>query len=342
MSNNLPSTLFYGIKSQTNFTNMQNNQLLTRFSEITGAQFTCPIMNGAGIVKDDETLNPFLSLDLSNQIVLAGSYTPARNAGNSGDVYYQAIGENAHPSNVDLNKLGLPNPGKAVFEGMLHRNKAAAINNGKFLGISVTGLGTDSIDEIGHMLKFAIRNRVVFIEVNGSCPNVVSDSKQKPIICYNLRLLESLLQTIATERNVPSPPFVISLKVSPYLDVVFQSEVSSLINQYHTAIDAITTTNTIPNARRYKNNAPVIGTDGYGGASGPGIFPIAVGQVAKWRELLDDKIRIIGVGGISSGADVHEMMLAGADMVQIVSQYLRTGDVGIYNQIYADYLDIVE
>lgn len=316
---------------------MISNPLLTKLSAILNTTVTCPIMNGAGIIKNDEHLLPFLTPHLENHIVLTGSYTPAQNQGNSGDVYFRAIGEDVHPSNVDLNKLGLPNPGKAVLEGLLNRNATKAKESNKCIGVSITGLGTDSIGEIEHMLKFAIRSHIPFIEVNGSCPNVVSGSTQKPIICYNLHLLETLLKSITVARGVAAPPFMVSLKVSPYLDVVFQGEVAALLKQYHTAVDAITTTNTIPNARRYKNDTPVIGTDGFGGASGPGIFPIAVGQVAKWRELLPEDIRIIGVGGISSGKDVHEMMLAGADMVQIVSGYLRTNDVGIYNTIYADY-----
>jgi dihydroorotate dehydrogenase (NAD+) catalytic subunit len=52
-----------------------------------------------------------------------------------------------------------------------------------------------------------------------------------------------------------------------------------------------------------------------GGYSGPGIFPIAVRMVYQVYEAV--KIPIMGMGGISSAADVLEMMMAGATAVQV-------------------------
>ena len=52
-----------------------------------------------------------------------------------------------------------------------------------------------------------------------------------------------------------------------------------------------------------------------GGMSGPAVLPVAVRMVYQVRRAVD--VPIIGMGGIRSGRDVVEMMLAGADAVAI-------------------------
>ena len=52
-----------------------------------------------------------------------------------------------------------------------------------------------------------------------------------------------------------------------------------------------------------------------GGMSGPAVFPIAVRMVYQVRQAVD--VPIIGMGGIRTGRDIVEMMLAGADAIAI-------------------------
>ena len=54
----------------------------------------------------------------------------------------------------------------------------------------------------------------------------------------------------------------------------------------------------------------------YGGYSGPGIFPIALRMVNQVRKACPDT-PIIGCGGISSAEDVIEMLMSGANAVEI-------------------------
>jgi dihydroorotate dehydrogenase (NAD+) catalytic subunit len=63
-----------------------------------------------------------------------------------------------------------------------------------------------------------------------------------------------------------------------------------------------------------KTMRPVLGNKS-GGLSGPAIHPVAVKSVYDLYEALS--IPIIGVGGIESGEDLVEIMLAGASAVQI-------------------------
>ena len=52
-----------------------------------------------------------------------------------------------------------------------------------------------------------------------------------------------------------------------------------------------------------------------GGMSGPAVFPIAVRMV--WQTANAVKIPVIGMGGVSTGKDAIEMMMAGASAVQV-------------------------
>ena len=64
-----------------------------------------------------------------------------------------------------------------------------------------------------------------------------------------------------------------------------------------------------------RTGKPTLGNGG-GGLSGAAIHPIAVRAVHDVRVALPT-VDIVGVGGISSGADALEMMMAGANAVQV-------------------------
>ena len=63
----------------------------------------------------------------------------------------------------------------------------------------------------------------------------------------------------------------------------------------------------------------------FGGLSGDYIKPIALANVRAFYELLKDKVSIFGVGGIKTGIDVFEFLLAGADAVQIATTFEKEG-----------------
>jgi len=73
---------------------------------------------------------------------------------------------------------------------------------------------------------------------------------------------------------------------------------------------------------------PVLGNR-YGGLSGPAVFPIAVRCVYELYEAV--RIPIIGCGGVTSADNVIEMMMAGAQAVEIGSAI--HGDVNVFETI---------
>ena len=85
--------------------------------------------------------------------------------------------------------------------------------------------------------------------------------------------------------------------------------------------DAISVVNTIPGLLiDVERRRPALGF-GTGGVSGPAILP--VGILATWRVRKAVKVPILGVGGVASGSDALQYIVAGASLVGIGTAALR-------------------
>ncbi|MGI9196538.1 MAG: hypothetical protein ACR2KE_03660, partial [Candidatus Nanopelagicales bacterium] len=144
------------------------------------------------------------------------------------------------------------------------------------------------------------------IEVNISCPNV-SDRGQ----VFACRA-DSAAGVIASVRRSTDPSIPVFAKLSPDVTDIVTIAVAceragadglSLIN---TTLGMVIDTDTMRPA--------LAGVTG--GLSGPAIRPIAVRCVWQVREALPD-IPILGMGGIRSGRDALEFILAGANAVSV-------------------------
>ena len=83
--------------------------------------------------------------------------------------------------------------------------------------------------------------------------------------------------------------------------------------------DALTVMNTMPAmAIDIRRRRPVLATS-FGGLSGPAIKPIALRMVHQVHRALPD-VPLSGIGGITTGEDVAEFLLAGATTVQVGTQ----------------------
>ena len=85
-------------------------------------------------------------------------------------------------------------------------------------------------------------------------------------------------------------------------------------------VNYVASINTIGNAFAVDLAAemPVISSKGgFAGLSGKAVKYTALANVRKMRELLDESIDVVGVGGIESGEDAFEMILCGASAVQV-------------------------
>jgi len=155
------------------------------------------------------------------------------------------------------------------------------------------------------------------IEANLSCPNLPGH----PIIAYDVDALARLLREARAVCHRP-----LGVKLPPYFDRVHQERVAALLRE--TGIDFITVINSVPNALviDLEHERPLIHPKGgFGGLGGAFVKPIALANVRAFYELLDGAIPIIGVGGVYTGRDIAEFLLAGASAVQVGTAYRQEG-----------------
>ena len=106
----------------------------------------------------------------------------------------------------------------------------------------------------------------------------------------------------------------------PYLDGPHFEKAAEVLNKYKGMVNYVASINTIGNAFAVDIAAemPVISSKGgFAGLSGKAVKYTALANVRKMRELLDESIDVVGVGGIESGEDAFEMILCGASAVQV-------------------------
>lgn len=186
----------------------------------------------------------------------------------------------------------------------------------------------DNMEMLERIAKAPTRTRIASIELNVACPNVIG----KPIIGYDTDQMKDILKKVSGvyqkhSKKSPLPP--LGVKLPPYLDFSHFQAAAAVLNQHAGgAVKYVVCINTIGNALAIdaRSNAPCISSnDGYAGMSGPAIKYVALANVRKFRQLLDGSIDVVGAGGIATGQDAYEMLLAGATACQVATCHWKEG-----------------
>lgn len=198
-----------------------------------------------------------------------------------------------------LNAVGLQNPGieKVISEEL---PKLAQC----FHKPVIANISGFSADEYAYCCEQIDQQpQVGLIEVNISCPNVHDGGMSFGTTP------ESAANITRIVKSVTSKP--VYMKLSPNV-----SDIAAIATACEQAgADGISLINTLMGMRiDLKRRKPILANT-TGGLSGSAIFPVALRMV--WQVYEAVSIPIIGMGGVSSAADVLEMMLAGATAVQI-------------------------
>ncbi len=141
------------------------------------------------------------------------------------------------------------------------------------------------------------------IELNISCPNVKQGGAAFGTSC------ETAAEVTRQVRKAISKPLIV--KLSP--NVTSIADIARSVED--AGADAVSLINTLLGMRIDINTGRPILRNNVGGMSGPAVFPIAVRMV--WQVASAVKIPVIGMGGVSSGRDAIELMMAGASAVQV-------------------------
>ena len=144
---------------------------------------------------------------------------------------------------------------------------------------------------------------VAALEVNVSCPNVKCGGLQYGVVPE--------LAAEVTEAAKKSASVPVMVKLSPNV-----TDITAIAKAVEAAgADAVSLINTVRGMRiDVKTRRPVLKMN-TGGLSGPAVLPIAVRMV--WEVSNAVRIPVMGMGGISTGEDAAQMMLAGASAVAV-------------------------
>lgn len=259
-------------------------------AQVLGLDFPSPILLASGILGET-----------------AGSLNRVQAAG-AGGVVTKSIGlmpQAGHPMpNVIeeagglLNAMGLPNPGIDHFVKELeHVERQVPIIGSIF--------GGNAMDFSALAKSMAEEGKVDALELNVSCPHA---DQHGSVVCQDEGLLYDVVH--ATKKAVTIP---IIVKLPPNsLDIARLAELC-----VKAGADAITAVNTLSAmAIDINTGKPILGYK-TGGLSGPPLKPVGLAAVYRIKQRV--KVPIIGVGGISTGRDILEYIMVGADLVQIGS-----------------------
>jgi dihydroorotate dehydrogenase (NAD+) catalytic subunit len=249
-----------------------------------------PVMTASGTAGHGCELSGFLDLGSLGAVVVK-SLSAEPWAGNPPLRVHQT------PSGM-INSVGLQGPGVRAW---VDDDLPGVIATGARVVASIWGRSVDDYARAADLLADAPAE-VVAVEVNLSCPNISGHG-------IFAQSADDSAAVLAATEAVGRPRWA---KLTPMVtDLV--AVASAVVDA---GAEALTLTNTVPGmVIDPATRRPVLGGGG-GGLSGPAIHAVAVRAVHDCRAALPD-VAIVGVGGIARGVDAVEMMMAGADAVQV-------------------------
>lgn len=258
--------------------------------EIGKLKLKNPIMTASGTFGYGEEFADFIDLNRLGGIIVKGT-TLHHREGNP----YPRMAET--PSGM-LNAVGLQNKGVDYFiEHIYPRIKDLDTR------VIVNASGSCIDDYVAVCEKLSPLDKVAAVEINISCPNVKQGGMGFGTTCSGAESVTSAVRKAYDGTMI--------VKLTP--NVTDITEIARAVEA--AGADAVSLTNTfLGMAIDVEKRKPMLSTI-TGGLSGPCIRPIAVRMV--WQVANAVKVPVVGLGGIASGRDAIEFLLAGATAVQI-------------------------
>jgi dihydroorotate dehydrogenase (NAD+) catalytic subunit len=263
---------------------------VTLRTRIGSVELPNPVMTASGTAGHGAELARSFDLEALGAVVVK-SLSAEPWAGNPAPRVHQT------PAGM-LNSVGLQNPG---VEAWLEHELPELSATGARVVASVWGFTVEAYEKAAAMLAGAAG--LVALEVNVSCPNV---EDRRRMFAHSASATAEVVEASAAA-GLPR-----WAKLSPNVTDLTEIAGAAL----GAGAEAVTLINTLmgmaidPASRR-----PRLGAGG-GGLSGSAIHPVAVRAVHDVHAAFPDA-PIVGVGGVASGEDAVELLLAGARAVQV-------------------------
>ncbi len=257
--------------------------------EICGVKFKNPVIGASGTVGFGREFNELYDIASIGGISTKGMTLEPR-LGNP-------VPRIAEGTSVILNAVGLQNPG---VEHFINYDLPFLKEKGVVVIANVAG---KTLEDYGLICK-KLDGLADMIELNISCPNVKACG-----MAFGIKPQSIEDVTKVSKSSLKTTPLIV--KLSPNVESI---PVNAQAAERGGA-DCISLVNTFTGmAVDLEKRRPVIANN-TGGVSGAGIKPIAVRMVYEASHSV--KIPVIGMGGIMTGEDAVEFMMAGAKAVQV-------------------------
>lgn len=219
-----------------------------------------------------------------------------------------------------LNAVGLPDAGleKAKEEIATYLSWAETEEGRSFNAPLIANIVADTADHFAETAEAIAELNPAMIEVNISCPNV-EDEFGKPFACDR----DQAAHVTEEAKRRTGGKIPIFVKLSPNVSNIV--EIAKAIEA--AGADGLTTFNTFgPGMCIDIETAQPILANKVGGLSGPAVKPLVVKMIYDLYKAV--KIPMIGTGGVMTGRDALELMMAGATLVGVGSGvYYRGAEI---------------
>ena len=278
-----------------------------------------PIGIAAGFDKNAEVYNSLFQLGFG--FVEVGTITPEPQFGNPKPRVFRLEEDEAL-----INRLGFNNIGSKKVTLNIKNNSPKGI-----LGVNI-GPNKDTKNRIDDYLKCfrALNNLGDYITINISSPNTENLRS-----FHNPKELEELLNVLNEEKNKLGSSTSIAVKIAPDIEVKDLDVIGDILLTNN--IKFVIISNTSDETRENLKN---INKFEKGGLSGKPIEKKSNLLINEFYKKFENKIKIIGVGGIDSGKSAYKKFISGASYVQLYTGMVYQGP-NIVNKISEELYEIL-
>ena len=262
-------------------------------TKIGSKRFANPIFTASGCASSGQELSQFFPLSSLGAVVTKSIMTKPRTG--------RATPRMAETPSGMLNSIGLQGPGIDTF---LEKDIPWLIEQQAKIIVSIAG---ETVDEYGVLARrLRALSGISAVEVNISCPNV--ENRGQVFACHPdtaVAVIESVRRNIGGELPIIA-------KLSP--DVTDIVEIASAV--INAGVDGLALINTLLGMVIDTNSMRPKLAGKTGGLSGPAIRPVAVRAIYQVHQAFPNT-PIVGMGGVATGRDAFELILAGASAVSV-------------------------
>ncbi len=286
--------------------------------DVCGIRFANPVGLAAGFDKNAAWYHELECLGFGH--IEVGTITGESQRGNEKPRLFRLTADNALINRMGFNNVGAEEVAAHLARRLEHKpaKNPLGINIGKTKAIPDECAIEDYLKSF--RLLFSLGN---YFTINVSSPNTPGLRKlqNREQLLQLIPAITELNTKLANQQKTHQRP--IFLKIAPDISDYQLDDFQHIVEA--TQLNGIIATNTSVSRINLKTKMSKVESIGAGGVSGEPLKARSRKLVQELYKRVGDQIPIIGVGGIQSGHDAWQMILAGASLVQIYTGFIYGG-----------------